>query len=125
MNDKETLALAETVLGAWNEQDVEGVVSCYTPDCIYLDPNTHGPLTGRDAFRAYLTRLFEQWRMHWSLREFFPFGDGSGGAFLWRAQLTPAAGGETVEIEGMDLVVLSGRQLARNEVYFDRMALAG
>jgi hypothetical protein len=61
--------------------------------------------------------------MHWSLRELFAFADGSGGAFLWDAQLTPAAGGKTTTIGGMDLVLLRGELLSRNEVYFDRMAL--
>lgn len=61
--------------------------------------------------------------MSWSLREFFLFADGNGGAFLWHAQLTPAAGGKTAEIDGMDLVMLRGEKLSRNEVYFDRMAL--
>jgi hypothetical protein len=64
--------------------------------------------------------------MHWSLREFFPFADGSGGgAFLWDAQLTPAAGGKTMDISGMDLVLLRGERRSRNEVYLDRMALVG
>ena len=31
-----------------------------------------------------------------------------GGAFLWRARLTPASGGRTVEVDGMDLVLLEG-----------------
>jgi hypothetical protein len=61
--------------------------------------------------------------MHWSLPEFFALADGSGGAFLWDAQLTPAGGEKTSEISGMDLVMLRGEQLSRNEVYFDRMAL--
>jgi ketosteroid isomerase-like protein len=123
MKREEILALTEAVLDAWNEQDVEAVLGCYTPDCVYWDPNTRGSVVGRDAFRKYLSRLFEQWQMHWSLREFFPFEDGLGGAFLWRARLTPAAGGKTVEVDGMDLVLLEGTKLRRNEVYFDRAAL--
>jgi len=63
--------------------------------------------------------------MHWSLREFFTFADGSGGAFLWDAELTPAVGGKTTEISGMDLVLLRGERLSRNEVYFDRRTLVG
>jgi hypothetical protein len=43
---------------------------------------------------------------------------------LWRATLTPLGGDTTVEVEGMDLVVLQGERLKRNEVYFDRLALA-
>ncbi len=125
MGVEEVRRLAEATLSAWNSQDVEGVVSCYTEDCVYLDPNTRGPVVGRDAFRRYLSRLFQRWQMDWSLREFFLFEDGSGGAFLWHAQLTPASGGRTAEIDGMDLVMLRGEQLSRNEVYFDRMAVLG
>jgi ketosteroid isomerase-like protein len=116
---------AAAVLSAWNSHDVERVVACYTEDCVYRDPNTRGAVEGRAALRRYLTRLFQDWRMHWSLREFFAFEDGSGGAFLWHARLTPAAGGTAAEVEGMDLVCLRGDRLSRNEVYFDRMALAG
>jgi hypothetical protein len=61
--------------------------------------------------------------MHWTLREFHSFGAGKGGAFLWHASLTPAAGGPTAEIDGMDFVQLEGDRLKRNEVYFDRMSL--
>ncbi len=124
-DEGQALKLAEKVLSAWNRQDVEETIACYSEDCVYLDPNTRGPVLGHDALRRYLTRLFQRWKMHWSLREFFPFADGGGGAFLWHAQLTPSAGGKTAEIDGMDLVLLEGDKLKRNEVYFDRMALFG
>ncbi len=125
MDVDKAMSLTKAVLAAWNVQDVERTLACYTEDCVYLDPNTRGPVVGHEALRRYLTRLFQRWRMHWALREFFPFADADGGAFLWHAQLTPAAGGNTAEIDGMDLVVLRGDRLARNEVYFDRMALFG
>ena len=122
---EQAIQLAERVLSAWNDQDVESVLSCYTEDCIYQDPNTQGPVKGPESFGKYLSKLFQQWKMHWSLREFFLFADESGGAFLWHAELTPASGGKTFEIDGMDLVVLRGERLSRNEVYFDRMTLFG
>ncbi len=125
MDREEALRLAETFLAAWNSQDVETVLACYTEDCIYRDPNTRGPVVGQEALRRYLTRLFQQWKMHWSLREFFSFGDGNGGAFLWHAELTPASGGKTVAADGMDLALLENGRLCRNEVYFDRAALFG
>ncbi len=121
----DALALSEKVLAAWNRQDVEGVIACYTEDCVYLDPNTHGPVEGRDSLRRYLTKLFAKWKMHWTLKEFHPFSEVSGGGFLWHATLTPTDGGRTVEVEGMDLVMLRDNLLRRNEVYFDRMALFG
>jgi ketosteroid isomerase-like protein len=123
INTPDALALSEKVLAAWNRQDVEGVVACYTEDCVYLDPNTRGPVEGSEALRRYLTKLFARWKMHWSLKEFHTFQEQSGGAFLWSATLTPVDGGRTAEIEGMNLVMLQGNRLRRNEVYFDRMAL--
>jgi ketosteroid isomerase-like protein len=123
ISEDEAARIADRILVAWNAQDVEGVLACYTEDCIYLDPNTRGPINGHDALRKYLTRLFSQWKMHWSRREFFPLAAVRGTAFLWHATLTPAGGGPTSEIEGIDLAILRGDKLSRNEVYFDRMAL--
>ena len=117
--------IARRVLDAWNTHDVEGVVACYTSDLVYRDPGTRSEVRGADAFRRYLTRMFSSWRMHWSPREFFPLGDSNGVAFLWRARLTPLGSDVGVEIDGMDLALLEGELLARNEVYFDRAALAG
>ncbi len=123
MNKGEVQEFAEKFLSAWNSQQADDVLACYTEDCIYLDPNTHGPVKGHDSLRKYLTKLFQQWKMHWSLREFFLFNKENGGAFLWHAQLTPSAGGKTIEIDGMDLIIIRGDRISRNEVYFDRMAI--
>ena len=116
--------IARQVLDAWNTHDVERVVACYTPDLVYRDPGTRGDVRGADAFRRYLTKLFASWRMHWSAREVFPLEGTNGAAILWRATLTPAGGGGSVEIEGMDIAWIEGERLKRNEVYFDRAALA-
>lgn len=127
MTPAQLAAFADRFLGAWNTQDVERVVACYTDDLVYRDPNTRGAVHGADAMRRYLRKLFAAWTMHWSLREGFPLAEG-GAAVLWRATLTPAGGGPSVEVDGMDLVLMRGARIARNEVYFDRavlMALAG
>jgi len=124
MDHTEMQVLAVRFLDAWNLQDVERVVDIYTDDVRYLDPNTRGAVEGADALRRYLRKLFARWTMHWSLREAFLFDDRDGCAILWRARLTPADGGGTVEIDGMDLAVVRNGRLARNEVYFDRAALA-
>ena len=123
MASKNHEQIAHTVLDAWNTHDVERVVACYTPDLVYRDPNTRGEVRGAHAFRRYLTKMFASWRMHWSAREVFPLDGTDGAAILWRATLTPVGGGITVEVQGMDLSVLEGDRLKRNEVYFDRAAL--
>jgi hypothetical protein len=46
---------AERPLEAWNTQDVDRVLSCYTDDVRYRDPNTRGDVEGSDAMGRYLT----------------------------------------------------------------------
>jgi len=111
-------------LDAWNSHDVERVVACYTDDVRYRDPNTRGHVEGCDALRRYLRKLFAGWQMTWAAREIFELRDADGGAFLWRATFRRPGGTLVVEADGMDLAVLRGARLARNEVYFDRALLA-
>ena len=124
MDRQEMFALAEEFLGAWNTQEVDRVVSCYTADLEYRDPNTRGAVRGAEAMRRYLSKLFGRWQMHWSLREAHLIDGGQGCAVLWRATFRRAASDAPVEIDGMDFVAVRGNRIARNEVYFDRAPLA-
>lgn len=124
MDAREMLELADRFLAAWNSQDVERVLDCYTEDAAYSDPNTRGPVVGRDALRRYLTKLFAGWRMTWTRREAHLFAGGGGATVSWRASFERPTGGPRVEIDGMDLVEVREGRLCRNEVYFDRALLA-
>lgn len=125
MQTQQLDSLMVRFLDAWNAQDVERVVACYTEDVRYRDPNTRGYVEGRDALRRYLRKLFSSWEMTWARRESFPLAPPAEGvAFLWRATFRKPGSDHVVEADGMDLAVLRGELLARNEVYFDRVALA-
>ncbi len=124
MNTSSLQELKQRLIEAWNAQDVEGVVSCYTDDLVYVDPNTRGPVEGAEAMRRYLTKLFSRWQMEWTVKETFPLEGIDGVAALWRASFRVPGGDETVEADGMDLVLLEGNRVRRNEVYFDRAVLA-
>ena len=124
MDIDELHAISKPLIEAWNDQDVERVVACYTDDLIYVDPNIRGAVEGPDAFSRYLTKLFSRWQMHWSVKETFPLADADGAAGLWRASFRIPGEKESVEVDGMDLVLIEGGRLKRNEVYFDRAALA-
>jgi ketosteroid isomerase-like protein len=124
MNPSDLEPLVKRFLDAWTSQDVERVLDCYTDDLRYRDPNTRGEVIGRDGMRRYLTKLFAAWRMTWARREMFPLAGGDGVAFLWHATFRRPEGSLVVEADGMDLAVLRGDKLARNEVYFDRAVLA-
>ncbi|MBM4387746.1 MAG: nuclear transport factor 2 family protein [Deltaproteobacteria bacterium] len=121
---KEFTEYASRFIDAWNSQDVERVVACYTDDIVYRDPNTRGDVKGGEAMRHYLHKLFAVWKMNWTLRDVFPFSEQSGAAVLWHASFRRADGKQTVEADGMDLVLIHGGRISRNEVYFDRVILA-
>ncbi len=124
MTEAEFSAHSRTMLDAWNRQDVEAVLDRYTPDGSYLDPNTEGPVVGREAMGRYLTKLFGAWQMHWEERDHFLFGEADGAAVLWRANLRRREGGPEATVEGMDLILMEGELVKRNEVHFDRARLA-
>ncbi|MGZ5376407.1 MAG: nuclear transport factor 2 family protein [Solirubrobacterales bacterium] len=125
MRQEEFEAFSQKFLDAWNTQDVEKVVGVYTDDVAYLDPNTRGEVQGADALRRYLTKLFDAWDMTWSFREGYVAGaDENVATVAWSATLRRAGGETEVEVEGLDLVVVEGDRIKRNEVYFDRAALA-
>ncbi|MFA6451119.1 MAG: nuclear transport factor 2 family protein [bacterium] len=123
MTKEELIELSEEVLNAWNNQDVEMTLGCYTADLIYRDPNTRGNIEGADAMRSYLKRLFGVWDMNWELRKVFPFSDSDGGAFLWSATMGKD-GGKAVVVNGVNLISLENGLIKRSDVYFDRTALA-
>ena len=116
--------LADNFLDAWTSQDVVQVLACYTDDLVYRDPNTRGDVQGAEAMRRYLTKLFSAWEMTWARREVHPLAGEDGAAVLWHATFRKPGGGIVVEADGMDLVVLKGDRVWRNEVYFDRAVLA-
>ena len=125
MNDPATLkGLTEAMLEAWNTQDVERVLACYTEDLVYRDPNTRGEVHGEEAMRRYLLKLLAGWHMRYVPREVHPIDGGEGVALLWRATFRKAGVEMEVVVDGMDLVQFRGQRVCRNEVYFDRAALA-
>jgi ketosteroid isomerase-like protein len=124
MNREKMLRLADEFLSAWNTQEVERVLACYTADVEYRDPNTRGAVRGRDALRHYLAKLFARWQMQWFLREAHLFQDGRGCAVLWHATFRRRGGDRTVATDGMDHVEVRDDRIARNEVWFDRAQLA-
>lgn len=123
MENKQLVQISERFLDAWNTQDVDKVLACYTDDLVYLGPNTHGEIRTPQAMRRYLTKLFSVWKMHWSLRDAHAFKDMNGAAVRWHATFQRVGGEKVVEADGMDFVVLDGERVKRNEVYFDRAAL--
>lgn len=72
---------------------------------------------GRAALLAYFRRLLAaNPAMVWTRERLDPVEGGF--AVTWRARV-PVPGGEALDLKGMDLVLLRGGEIARNEVHFD------
>jgi ketosteroid isomerase-like protein len=124
MSSRDVAHYLETFLDAWNSGEPERVAAIYTENLDYIDPNTRGRIRGRASFLRYLARLLSSWKMTWSAKEVYPLVDTDGWAVLWRAVIRTPDGGAEITLDGMDLIVMEGDKIARNEVYFDRSLLA-
>jgi ketosteroid isomerase-like protein len=124
MNRAQATSYAEKFLTAWNSQDVEAVIACYAADVVYHDPTASGEVRGAEGMRKYLHKLFAAWTMRWELREAFGLQEPEGVVVLWHAAFGRRGDEETVEVDGVDLLVTSGQLILRNEVFYDRAAFA-
>ena len=46
---------------AWNAQDLDGIMACYTDDIVFTNYNAGEAATGADAVRAHLAHIFSGW----------------------------------------------------------------
>jgi ketosteroid isomerase-like protein len=115
--------IIEQFLSAWNSQDIERLIACFTDDFIYCDPNTRGEISNKDALRRFFKKLFGNWQMEWSLRDVYLFSDKEGGVLFWHAKFRKTDQERTVEANGVDLVLVRNNLIERSETYFDRSVL--
>lgn len=110
-------AFAQRWLPAWTGNRPDLLLSFYTEDAFYADPAIPRGVRGRDALRAYFTRLlarYPQWV--WTHRGSIPLADG----FLNKWHASIPVGDQVVEVDGVCTVQLRGRHIYSNEVFFDR-----
>ena len=122
MDRKAALQFCARWLPLWTGNRPDPLADLYAPDAFYRDPATPGGLVGRDALRAYFTKLLARnpaWT--WTADEVWPLADGQGFALRWKAVIP--VGAAVVHETGLDLVQVHQGLIARNEVYFDRAAL--
>jgi len=120
MNADEARAFAEKWLPAWTGNRPELLASFYTPDAVYSDPAIPKGVQGREALRAYFSKLLArnpEWV--WVHRGSIPMEDGF--LNLWHASIPVGEG--TVEAEGVCTVQLRDGLIYANHVFFDRSEL--
>lgn len=107
---------------AFNKQDVDGLVACFTESATYTD-TFFGPHTGHPTLRAMFGRMFREgrdyvWRMETVVE------DARHAAAEWSfdyvaTDAVPRSAGRRVQFRGMSLFVLDGGLIADYREYFD------
>ena len=107
---------------AFNEQDVDGLVACFTDGATYTDM-FFGPHTGHPALRAMFGRMFREgrdyvWRMDTIVE------DARHAAAEWSfgyvvTDAVPRSAGRRVRFRGMSLFVVADGRIADYREYFD------
>jgi steroid delta-isomerase-like uncharacterized protein len=107
---------------AFNTQDVDGLVACFTDEGRYTD-TFFGPHVGRPALRAMFGRMFREgrdytWRMQIVVEdERHAAAEWSFGYVVTDA--VPRSAGRKVQFRGMSLFVLESGRIADYREYFD------
>jgi hypothetical protein len=101
-------------LAAWSDKDVERVLSFYDPKATYQDPQVPGGLTGHEALRDYLAKLFASLPTTlYTPDEVWPLPGG----FCGRWYCAIGDDGAQGRLRGFDFVQLNGDRIIHNEVY--------
>jgi hypothetical protein len=119
--DKATLeAFCDAWFDAWSGDRPDLLASFYAEDCRYVDPARPRGIQGRAELRRYFGRLLAAnpaWS--WRRERLDPVDGGFSVTYHARILLPDD---ETLDLKGMDLVLLRGREITVNEVHFDMAA---
>jgi steroid delta-isomerase-like uncharacterized protein len=103
--------LVDRFAKAFNAQDLDGLLECFTPDATYRDV-FWGPHAGQAALRGMFERMFREGRdYHWSMDVVVM--DERRAAAEWTFSYTasaavPRSEGRRVRFKGMGIFELSG-----------------
>ena len=106
---------------AFNRQDVEALLACFTPEATYVD-TFFGAHTG-PALRAMFERMFREGRDYsWVMDTVVETRDTIAAEWTFGYVVTdavPRSAGRPVRFRGMSLFELEGGRIARYREYFD------
>jgi ketosteroid isomerase-like protein len=104
---------------AWNAHDLDGVMACFTEDCVFWSsagPHPEGGVfDGREAIAAASGKIFETFRdAAWTDSRTTLFGDRA----LWEWTFVGTAeDGTTTRVLGVDVLEFSGDRIRRKNSF--------
>jgi steroid delta-isomerase-like uncharacterized protein len=112
MNEQETI---ERYNRAWNEQDLETIVSLHAADIVF-ENHTAGERAEGDAVREHIASIFRGWPdLRFTTRRLYT----REGLVVceWTADATHQASGRHVSWDGIDVFPLEDGLIKRKDVY--------
>ena len=118
---------------AWNDHDVEAIVSMHTEDSVFENHTTGDVNIGKDAIAQAITGIFgvfpdlsfearsQYIRDDLVVQEWTARGTHQGP--MTRSGITIEPTGHTVEYRGMDIIPIRDGLVARKDVYSDGVTL--
>ena len=107
---------------AFNKQDVDGLVDCFTDRATYTD-TFFGAHTGHPALREMFARMFREGRDYtWTMETVVENAHHAAAEWSFSYVVTdavPRSAGRHVRFRGMSLFVLDGGRIAEYREYFD------
>ena len=117
LTDQQIFDATRRCIAMWNTLDLEATLSTYTDDVIYCDPKTGKRIIGKANLRRYLRKFFERWDMQFVVTEEYRLEGHDGQAVLWDCTIRRREGGPGQVVRGMDICMVRGDQLCRDEAY--------
>jgi beta-alanine degradation protein BauB len=112
-------AMLDRFVACWNAHDLDGLMSCFTEDCVFWSssgpPPQGGVFEGREAVAAASGALFKAFPdAAWTECRISLFGDRA----LWEWTFVgTAAGGAVTRVLGVDVLELSGDRIVRKNSF--------
>jgi steroid delta-isomerase-like uncharacterized protein len=107
---------------AFNRQDVDGLLACFTADGRYVD-TFFGPHTGQAALRAMFQRMFHEGRDYaWVMDVVVETPAAAAAEWTFGyvvSDAIPRSAGRRVAFRGMSLFELESGKIARYREYFN------
>ncbi len=115
LSPDEVLALIARHDDAWNAQDLDAAMACYTAGIVFTNHNAGETATGAEAVRAHIGTIFRNWPdLRFRARR--RYAAPTFAVCEWTATATHRDG-RRLEWDGVDVFPLDGALIARKDVY--------
>src|SRR6185503_10904740 len=116
------VSIVEAFASAFNRQDVDALVACFTPVGSYVD-TFFGRHAGHDELRGMFDRMFHEGeRYRWAMDVIVDTPARAAAEWTFAYVVTgavPRSAGRPVRFKGMSLFELEGGKIAAYREYFD------